>query len=947
MYSEREASIVRFLAADNTVVGAGFLVAADTVLTCAHVVTAALRIPSNHEAPGAPTDPLCLDFPIVAPNRILYARVDAQYWQPPQTDGSGDIAILRLDGNVPEGAGAVRLVQSDEDLWGHEFRVFGYPDKHPHGVWASGELRGRRTAGWIQIEDVKVPGYRIQRGFSGGAIWDDQLGGVVGMAVAADTEAANKVAYMIPTSVLVSAYPQLGQVAIPACPYRGLSAFREQDEPYFFGRSSFTQQLVDAIARKPLVAVIGSSGSGKSSVVFAGLVSRLRNRGNWLFAPFRPGNRPFYSLAAALVPLLEPQMSETDRLVEINKQARYTQHGELSLQDIVDTIVQKSPGMRLLLIADQFEELYTLCKEPEVRQRFLDELLAALSEPFNSESISFNLVLTLRADFVGPALSYRPFADALQYADLKLGPMNVQELQDVIAEPARKLHVKIEDGLTERILKEVSREPGHLPLLEFALTLLWAKQKDGKLTHGAYSEIGGVEKALADHAEVVYSALTQQQQLQAQRILVQLVRPGEGTEDTRRLATRADIGEQNRGLVMRLSSARLIVTGRDTTTGEETVEVIHEALISGWQRLRDWIEESREFRTWQERLRAALRQWESKGKDSGALLRGALLVEASEWLKQRLGAISSQEQVFIEASQQHEMEDAQYLRGLLEESERGRQEAERQRLIAEQQRQEAERQRQVALARGLVFHAVLYSQYDYDTNLIERRTLLAIESLRRYPSPEADQLLREGGALLRRLAMLRHENWVRAVAFSSNGKLVATASADGSVGVWEVGSGKRVAILRHESEVSAVAFSPNGKLIATASADRTAGVWEVSSSKRVVRLEHENWVRAIAFSPDGKLIATASADRSARIWQMDSSQQLVRLMFESSVSDVAFSPDGKYLATASGQMAEIWLWRPEDLIAAVKPRLKRNLTPEEWKQFLGDEPYRKTFEDLP
>lgn len=235
MYSEREASIVRFFAADNTVVGAGFLVAPDTVLTCAHVVIAALRIPRNQETPGAPMDPLCLDFPIVAPNHILSARVDAQYWQAPRPDGSGDIAILHLDGNAPDGVRAVRLVQTDEDLWEHDFRVFGYPDKHPDGVWASGELRGRRTAGWIQIEDVKVPGYRIQRGFSGGAIWDDQLGGVVGMAVAADTEAANKVAYMIPTSALVSAYPQLGQVAIPACPYRGLSAFREQDEPYFLG----------------------------------------------------------------------------------------------------------------------------------------------------------------------------------------------------------------------------------------------------------------------------------------------------------------------------------------------------------------------------------------------------------------------------------------------------------------------------------------------------------------------------------------------------------------------------------------------------------------------------------------------------------------------------------------------------------------------------------------
>ncbi len=927
MLAEREACIARFFATDGiTAIGAGFLVSETTVLTCAHVISAVLDIDEN--ASTAPAEKVLLDFPLVAPNRRLAAHVCL--WQPPQPNGGGDIAVLLLDDHPPAGIKVTRLVHTSEDLWGHDFRAFGFPGGHPDGVWASGKLRGRRATGWVQIEDIKESGYRVQPGFSGGAIWDEQLDGVVGMVVAADTDPTIKAAYMIPTHVLIKAWPQLEQEAIPACPYRGLSAFREKDAPYFFGRKALTQRLVDAIARKPLVAVIGSSGSGKSSVVFAGLIPRLRDRGNWLFAPFRPGNRPFYSLAAALISLLEPQMSETDRLVEVNKQARYLQQGNLSLQDILDTILQKSPGMRLLLIADQFEELYTLCEEPEVRQRFLDELLAALQTASNQNTLSLNLLLTLRADFVGQAISYRPFADALQYADLKLGPMNAQELHDVITEPARKLHVKIEDGLTERILKEVSQEPGHLPLLEFALTLLWAKQKDGKLTHAAYTEISGVEKALADHAEEVYNAFTEQQQLQARRIFIQLVRPGEGTEDTRRLATRADIGEHNRGLVMRLSSARLIVTGRDTTTGEETVEVIHEALIQGWQRLRDWIEESREFRTWQERLRAALRQWESKGRDNGALLRGALLVEASEWLKQRPEAISSQEQMFVEASQQQEMQEAQYLRGLLEESEQGRQEAERQRLIAEQQsqeaerqqriaeqqRQEAERQRQVALARGLAAQAVLYSQYDQPPRLIERSILLAIESLRRYPSPEADQALRERGALLRRrVGTLGHEGGVRAVAFSPDGKVLATASDDETTGVWEVSSGKRVATLGYEGMVSAVAFSPDGKLLAAASLDKTVGIWEAETGKQIARLTYAKTVTAVAFSPDGGLVVTASGG-TIGIWEAETGKQVARPTTHGGAGTaVALSPDRRLVAKADEDEITgegyAWIWEAE------------------------------------
>jgi formylglycine-generating enzyme required for sulfatase activity len=640
-----ESSVVRIYSKSGKVIGAGFLVSSKYILTCAHVVTDALGI--SRTTQEQPDGVMNLDFPLLAAKQLFAAKVI--FWQPVNPNQeSEDIAGLELETALPDTAQPAQLVTS-EDLWGHRFRVLGFPTGQPNGVSASGVLRGRIANGWVQVEDVKQPGYRLEPGFSGAPVWDEELKGVAGMAVAAEINRVDvKAAFIIPTSILVSAWSDLGEQAIFSCPYRGLFAFREQDAKFFFGRETFTEQLVAAVQRQQLVAVIGSSGSGKSSVVFAGCVPQLRQQGDWLINSFRPGERPFRNLAAALVPLLETQMSETDQLAEINKLAKTLRLGDVALQDVVTRILEKNSSTCLLLVADQFEELYTLCKDGSECQLFLDRLLEALNEAPN-----FRLVLTLRADFLGYALSYRPFADALQNTDVKLGPMNRQEFQDVIEKPTQKQGVKMEQGLTKRILEAVGEEPGNLPLLEFALTQLWEKQSNSKLTHDAYDAIGGVEKALSNHADDVYAQLTDEEQKQVQKIFIQLVRPGEGTADTRRQATRAEVGEENWDLVKRLADERLVVSDRKKTTGEaeeETVEIVHEALIREWQRLRKWMNDDRAFRLWQERLRTAMHQWETTGKDDGALLRGSLLSEAEAWQQQRLAELSKEERVFIQLS---------------------------------------------------------------------------------------------------------------------------------------------------------------------------------------------------------------------------------------------------------------------------------------------------------
>ena len=392
--------------------------------------------------------------------------------------------------------------------------------------------------------------------------------------------------------------------------------FEEKDAEFFFGREAFIddvvlengifqQGLLSKVKTKPLVAVVGASGSGKSSLVLAGLLPRLAQETGYLICKLRPGypdKRSFHNLAAALLSK-NVAVPNTDPLVLLNHRAKALWEKTVTLQDVVAELIRQTPNARcLLLVVDQFEELFTLCAEEE-RQLLVDTLLDGIKD-----TPELKIVLTLRADFCGQVYAYRSLSDALHDADLKLGSMNLEELRSTIVKPAEKSDVQLEPGLIDRILDDVGQKPGNLPLLEFTLSRLWKKQQNSKLTHSAYDEIGGVKQALANHAEEIYNQLSETKKKQAEHIFVQLVRPGRGTEDTRRLATQAEIGYENWSLVTYLASyeARLVVTGQNEVTGENTVEVVHEALIREWTDLHDWLALADNFRTWQETLRLSL-----------------------------------------------------------------------------------------------------------------------------------------------------------------------------------------------------------------------------------------------------------------------------------------------------------------------------------------------------
>ncbi|WP_143438225.1 trypsin-like peptidase domain-containing protein, partial [Hydrocoleum sp. CS-953] len=778
-------SIVRIYSQSNQVKGAGFLVSENQVMTCAHVVSFALGI--NGNTAEMPTTEVKLDFPQVAPGKILTAKVIL--WLPVNPEAAlEDIAVLELT-TISNNISPVRLMTSEE-YWGHNFRAFGFPKGKENGVWANGVLRGGTANGWVQLEDIDNTGYALQEGFSGTPVWDETLEGVVGMAVAAEKQRLDtKAAFIIPTNILMEAWPQLQERLIGGCPYKGLFAFREADAEYFFGREVFTEQLVAAVARQQFVAVIGPSGSGKSSVVFAGLVPWLRSQGNWQIEQFRPKAHPFDELARALVRFKQPENKETVQDIEALQLSMLLESKESTLSTWLASILEKHPGSRLLLVADQFEEIYTLCTDEEKRVLFLERLLNAVA---NIPDLT--LVMTLRADFLGYALSDRLLADALQNSDVKLGPMNSDELRSVIELPAQKLGVRLESGLTERILKDVERSPGNLPLLEFALELLWGKQSYGQLTHEGYEEVGGVEKALASYADDVYEKLSDGDREKAERVFIQLVQPGMGTEDTRKVATRAEVGADNSDLVRRLADARLVVTGRDKTA-EETVEVIHEALIREWGMLREWMGVSREFRVWQEKLKGRLAEWVEKDKDDGALLRGLLLVEAEKWHQERLSELSQEERVFIQLSlelRDRERKQRQRRRqltvfgltvGLVLVSVAG--------IFAEFHRRRAVESEQNAEMRAKI--ATLESRFDQslETQLDIIRLGKQLKKLQNDRQIKPDIPFRTAG-ILQKMSDWResnrlegHQNWVISAEFSPDGELIATASRDKTVKLWK------------------------------------------------------------------------------------------------------------------------------------------------------------------
>jgi WD40 repeat protein/DNA-binding SARP family transcriptional activator len=753
------------------------------------------------------------------------------------------------------------------------------------------------------------------------------------------------------------------------CPYRGLSPFYEIHAPFFFGREVYIANLEEIIRKQSNMAVIiGSSGMGKSSVIYAGLLPRLRESGHWILVNLRPSSLPFQTLASSILPQPQSKSMGAEHLQKIQDCADALQEGELSLFDLVDNRLQKAPqAERLLLFVDQFEELYTLCLEPDLRHRFLDVLLNAVEEAASLPISPFVLILTLRADFMGQALSYRPFADALQNNALILGPMDRDELRAAIENPGSQQGAAFETGLVSRILNDIGEQPGNLPLLEFALTLLWERLDQGWLTHTAYENIGRIDGAISRYAEEMYAELNLDEQLQVKKVFVQLVQPGAGTEDTRRVANRTDFDDRRWELIQRLADNRLVVTGRDQS-GQETVEVVHEALISGWKRLLDWMEADRSFRSWQEDLRVALRGWLASDKDEGALLRGAPLVQAEAWQAERRDQLSQAEREFIQASTDSLVENEinnerrrrriityltvglvvtmilalltgqQWLRAdsaselalareatatvaqgqaqihaalaalAADNAEEKQAEAEAQADARATQQVIAEEMARLARARELAMASI--SNLDINPELSVLLALRSVDETYQIDGivlPESADALHKAVQKMRVQLSLPHGN---GVAFSPSGHWLATAGPDNTAHLWDAFSGELLMTYSgHEDQVMNITFCNQEDKLATTSLDGSAKIWDVESGEVLQTLTgHTSGLISPAFSPDGSWLVTTSMDSTARVWDVHTGEELHTLLHSGLTGGLDFSPDGSRLAIADHDAYTIKIW---------------------------------------
>ncbi len=662
MQESLEASLVRIRTADGRVVGAGFLVGERHILTCTHVISQALGLPDSPA--DAPQGVISLDFPLVSPHTFLTACV--VQWCPPLSDGRGDIAGLELQGDPPTKAEVVRFAPAD-DVWKHEFSVLGFPTGYDDGVWATGRLLGRQAMNWIQIEDVKAQGFAVAPGFSGTPVWDTQLQGVVGMVVAASRPTETRTAFVIPLDVLAAAWPLLTvPPGKPRNPYKGLRPFTQHDAADFFGREAVVEKVAELVnslvtdqpARSStrLLTILGPSGAGKSSLVMAGLLPQLQ-RGmlpgseTWLcLDPMVPGKHPLESLVLTLAAQL-PDRSFSSIREDLEDESARGLHQLCT--HLLNIHRREQPGARIILLVDQFEELFTQTESEDERQRFIHLLLTACSEPRGP----LVALLTLRADFYDRPMQYPDLFRLIDTQHLSLLSIEPGDLRRVVEQPAAlpDVQVTFEGDLVNRLLTDVQGQVGALPLLQFTLDQLFQRRSGRQLTLSAYRELGGVKGALAKQAEETYTTLPSEEHRKLARALfARLIDPGAAEQDTtRRRAALSEftLDDPTQTRLMRETidafiAARLLTTNE--IAGTTTIEVSHEALIREWPRLAGWLREAREDIHLQQTISKDATNWEQHNKPGDRLYRGSQLKEAQVWAKRN--TTSKQEQAFLQAS---------------------------------------------------------------------------------------------------------------------------------------------------------------------------------------------------------------------------------------------------------------------------------------------------------
>jgi uncharacterized protein YjbI with pentapeptide repeats len=433
------------------------------------------------------------------------------------------------------------------------------------------------------------------------------------------------------------------------CPYKGLAYFDciEEDAKYFYGRTALTDELLEKVRLGNFLAVLGASGSGKSSVVRAGLLyylklgQRLSSSDKWQIHILQPGEHPLQNLSFTFVDI---NASAVERAKQLEYAEALIAQGATGLR----RLVQASP-QRVVLVIDQFEEVFTLCRNETERQEFFACLLGALEQTGNQ----LCLILAMRADFFGKCVEqdYSGLANQIQQHLVTVTPMTTDELRQAIVEPAKRVELEIEPELVMQMLLDVADAPGSLPLLQYTLMELWKQRSNNWLRLNTYAQLGGVMGTLRKRATAVYESFPDIQQAATRHIFLSLTQLGEGTEDTRRRVLKPDLVNERFSeeiidqVIQRLADEKLIVTSELLEKGQmlsrvSVVDVTHEALIRHWQLLRKWLEENRDSLRQQRRIEDAAEEWRSFGKSKDYLLQGRVLSNAIAFQKEQSGKLT-------------------------------------------------------------------------------------------------------------------------------------------------------------------------------------------------------------------------------------------------------------------------------------------------------------------
>ena len=691
------------------------------------------------------------------------------------------------------------------------------------------------------------------------------------------------------------------------CPYQGLEAFDEEDARFFFGREGDVALVVEKLKASRFLAVLGPSGSGKSSLIRAGFLSAVRRGAlpgseTWSSRVFSPGARPLTALAVQMTHLFAdtPMHQTLDRL-----------HEDARTLDLAASVALDDHPVsdRVLLVVDQFEEVFTLCADEDERRAFLANLLYAATIPGGRVVV----VLGMRADFYHRCAPYPDLRALVADQQFLVGPLDADGLRRAIEEPARSVGLELEAGLVETITAHVADRPGGLPLLEHVLLEVWRGRRGAMLTLEAYVASGGVEGALAKRANEVYADLSPARQAVARRVLLRLVQPGEGAEDTRRraemdeLVTRPEERGDVEAVVGALADQRLVSTGRDELSGAPVVDITHEALIRGWPELRTWINEDREALRAQRHLTEAATEWDRRGRHDDDLYGGARL---AYWAERGLGELSELERAFVQGG----------LRRQARERAAGRRRA---RLavggvlvgitavavIALIGLRSVARQRDIARSRQLATEAIATLQTDPAQGL-----QLAADAYELRATPEAQRALREATATPgARVELFRgHEKEVYSAAFGPDGRRVVSAGADGTVRVWDWAGGAEAVVLRgHEGIVYEAAFGTDGRPVVSAGNDGTVRVWDwAGGGEPIVLRGHAGGVASAALSPDGRHVVSAGFDGTVRVWDWaGGGEPTVLRGHEGVVFSAGFSPDRRHVLSAGFDgTVRVWDW---------------------------------------